>query len=127
VLSRRTIGGTLATIIATVTLAGGAQAKAPAATDAVVWDAVPVGPSHVLIFGGLASVRPKCVVNRKFKFVFHFIDGGTAVVDRGRSSDEGAWSATWKPADFTSAPVDHAVLVIAKSKGCAKAAVTPSL
>ncbi len=118
------VGTFLATVVAALALAGGATAKAPATTDAVVWDLGPISTSRVLIFGGLLSDRPKCVRNRRYKFVFRYVGGGSTVVDRGRSSNEGAWSVSFREGDVIGA-VDRAVLVIAKSKGCARAAVVP--
>ena len=124
--SGRTLARTfLATAVAVLVLASSAQAKAPATTDAVIWDIIPITPTRVLIYGGLVSDRSKCVANRKYKFVVHYLGGGSTVLDRGRSTNEGAWSVSYRMGDVTGA-IDTASLVIAKSKGCAKAVVSPT-
>jgi hypothetical protein len=50
------------------------------------------GPDRFLEFGQVHSPKPACRANRGMKIVAHYPDGPSQVIDRGRSSRNGAYA-----------------------------------
>jgi hypothetical protein len=106
--------------VATLSLIGAAEARAPAPGTIVLYGLVPVGDGPVskgIAFGKVFSGRVACERRRKFELVVKSGDG-SATADAGKSSGEGAIAALVTEKELAGA--EDAILVVAKTKRCAR-------
>jgi hypothetical protein len=108
----------LAAFTACLTGASSADARPKTGGSIEIFATKGVTAADSVSFGQLSSKKRSCVSDRKYEAIVSS-NGRRTVIDRGRTSDEGALSAFVTVSDFPNDRED-AFLSVAKSKKCAK-------